>query len=83
MLTGEGGKYDGVFTGLEALIRALRSLPCGVTVQTLFLSVADLKPGAMDTVLAARQVTAKEAAKAVSFKDGLAVSTAGINTRAL
>jgi hypothetical protein len=30
----------------------------------------------METVLVAGQVTAKEAAKAVSFKDGLAVSTA-------
>jgi len=50
--TGEGEKYGGVFTELDALICALRSFPCGVTVQTFFLSIADGIPGSMNTSLA-------------------------------
>jgi hypothetical protein len=62
--------------GLDALIRSLRSLPCGVTVQTFFLSLADLKPSAVQTVLVACQVPAKEAAEAIALKDCLAPLTA-------
>jgi hypothetical protein len=60
----------------DALIRALCSLPCGVTVETFLRSLADRIPGAMDTVLAAGQVTAKEAAEAIAFQYHLAVLTA-------
>jgi hypothetical protein len=50
----------------------VRSLPCGVTVQTLLRRLADCVPTAMQTGLAPGQVTAKESAEAEAFKDGLA-----------
>ncbi len=62
--------------GLDALIRCLRSLPWGVAVQTLFRSLTHRIPGAMETVLVAGQVTAKEAAKAIALKHRLASLTA-------
>jgi hypothetical protein len=75
-LTGQGDKYAGVFTWLEALFRALCSLPCSVTVQTLFRRLADRIPGAMHTVVVPCQVTAEEAAKAIALKHRLALLTA-------
>jgi hypothetical protein len=57
--------WRGLLTGHDTLIRALCSLPCGVTVQTLFRSLADRIPDAMNTVLVSGQVTAKEAAEAI------------------
>jgi hypothetical protein len=48
-----------------------------MTVETFFLSLADLKPGAMQTVLVARQVTTKEPAEAIALQDCLALLTAG------
>ena len=68
--------YGGVVTALDALIRVLCSLPRHMTVQTFFRSLADLKPGAMQTTLVPGQVTAKEAAEAIALKYCLAVLTA-------
>jgi hypothetical protein len=62
--------------GFDALIRTLRSLPRGVTAQTFFRRLADRKPGAMQARLVPGQVTAKEAAEAITFKDRLALLTA-------
>jgi hypothetical protein len=47
-----------------------------VTIETLFLGIADRVPGAMKTSLASGQVAAKEAAEAIALKDGLALLTA-------
>jgi hypothetical protein len=58
------------------LIRALGSLPCGVTVQTLFRRLANCIPGAMNTVLVPGQVTAEEAAVTIALKHRLARLTA-------
>ena len=74
--TGEGEKYGGVFTELDALICALRSLPCGVTIETLFRRLADRIPGAMQTGLVPGQVTAEEAAVTIALKHRLARVTA-------
>jgi len=72
----QGEKYAGVFTRLDALIRALCSLPCGVTVQTLFHRLADWKPGAMNTEVVPCHVTAEEAAITIALKHRLALLTA-------
>jgi hypothetical protein len=68
--------WAGVVTGQEALFHALRSLPCPVTVETLFLTVTDGIPGAMNTFLAPGQVATKEAAEAITLQDCLALLTA-------
>lgn len=47
-----------------------------MTVETCFRRVADRKPGAMQTGLMPLQGTAKEAAVAIAFKDGLTRLTA-------
>jgi len=47
-----------------------------VTVETFFRRLAERIPGAMQAGLASGQVAAKEAAKAIAFKDCLALLTA-------